>query len=326
MTLRGNLIRACASLCLFSAFTMQAHAESTSDHEWITLPETNPLAKPAETKNLIPDMTWAEVAEYLETNDMVIIPIGAIEQHGPQGPLGTDFLNGTERAKLVAQYTDVLVAPIMNVGNSPYHLDFPGTISVSPETLQQVYFEAVQSMIGQGFKRFLLLNAHGGNSATTSYIVDRINQETPGIAVNLGTAVRPFLETDKLAKRNHFDRHGGVNETSRSLYLQPNLVDLERAKKTKLHMLPHLRDMVPAIEAGDDTARLVFLVEALKQESTGKGTDTKDMTDTGVWSEQDLSLANAEIGRKDTEVFVNAAVQFIDRWKELRPVGAGPKK
>jgi creatinine amidohydrolase len=76
-------------------------------------------------------MTWPEVEALLKRTDMVIIPVGAIEQHGPQGPVGTDFLNGVEVAKLIAQQTDVLVAPILLPGNSPYHMGFPGTITLS---------------------------------------------------------------------------------------------------------------------------------------------------------------------------------------------------
>ena len=87
----------------------------------------------------------------------------------------------------------MLVAPILLPGNSPYHMEFPGTITLSSQTIQQVYFEAAQSLIKHGFKRVLLLNSHGGNQIITRYIADRINQETEGIAVELGDAAAPFL-------------------------------------------------------------------------------------------------------------------------------------
>ena len=143
--------------------------------------------------NYLPHMTWPEVRDLLARSDMVIMPVAAVEQHGHQGPLGTDFLNGLERAKLIAQKTDVLVAPILLPGNSPYHMEFPGTITLPAETIQQVFFQAAQSLISHGFQRFLILNSHGGNQAITRYIADRINQETAGIAVELGEAAAPFL-------------------------------------------------------------------------------------------------------------------------------------
>ena len=282
---------------------------------------TNPLWQEAKVKNYLPHMTWPEVRDLLTRTDMVIMPVASLEEHGHQGPIGTDFLNGLERAKLVAQKTDVLVAPILFPGNSPYHMAFPGTITLPAETIQLVYFQAAQSLIRHGFKRFLILNSHGGNQAISRYIVDRINQETAGIAVELGEAAAPFLKRSTRQEPREFDRHGGVNETSASLYLTPNLVDMRVARTAPLTLLPHLEKMLPEVVAGDPTATRVFLAESLKAEETGKGTSTRAMTETGVWSARDVKAATAERGREDAESFVAAAAAFIERWKQLRPLG-----
>jgi creatinine amidohydrolase len=282
--------------------------------------QTNPLWHEEKTKNYLPHMTWPEVKDLLTRTDMVIIPVGALEQHGLQGPMGTDFFNGTERALLVAQRTDVLVAPILLPGNSGYHMAFPGTITLSGETLERVYFEAAQSLILHGFRRFMFLNSHGGNQAITRFIVDRINQETAGIAVELGEAAAPFEKRAAAAPARTFDRHAGVGVTSESLYLTPTIVNLQAAVPAKLTMPEHLEKMVPDVIAGDPTATRVFLAEGLKPEETGKHTSTREMTSTGVWSTRDPKDATAERGRADTEAFVNAAVQFIERWKQLKPL------
>jgi creatinine amidohydrolase len=282
----------------------------------------NPLWHEQKVKNYLPHMTWPEVRDLLTRTDMVILPVTSIEEHGHQGPLGTDFLNGVERAKLVAQKTDVLVAPILFPGNSPYHMGFPGTITLPAETIQLVFFQAAQSLIAHGFKRVLILNSHGGNQAISRYVVDRINQETPGVAVELGEAAQPFTKGPRRNETAEFDRHAGVNETSASLYLTPNLVNMKEARTAPLTLPPHLQKMLPEVVAGDPTATLVFLAEALKAESTGKGTSTKEMTATGVWSARDVQAATAERGREDAERWVTAAVAFIERWKQLRPVGA----
>src|SRR5262245_16752858 len=253
----------------------------------------NPLWHEQKIKNYLPHMTWPEVRDLLTRSDMVIIPVASLEEHGHQGPIGTDFLNGLERAKLVAQKTDVLVAPILFPGNSPYHMAFAGTITLPAETIQLVYFQAAQSLIRHGFKRFLILNSHGGNQAISRYIVDRINQETAGIAVELGEAAQPFEKRSTRSEPREFDRHAGVGETSSSLYLTPNLVDMRNAQTAPLTLPPHLQKMLPEVAAGDATALRVFLAEALKAEETGKGTSTKDMTETGVWSERDVKAATA---------------------------------
>ena len=173
------------ALALLLALMMPAAAAAQA-------PPKNPLWHEEKIKNYLPHMTWPEVQDLLTRTDIVIIPIASIEQHALHLPIGTDFLNGVERAKLVAQRTDALVAPILLPGNSPYHMEFPGTITLSSQTIQQVYFEAAQSLMKHGFRRFALLNSHGGNQIITRYIADRINQETEGIAVELGEAAAPF--------------------------------------------------------------------------------------------------------------------------------------
>jgi creatinine amidohydrolase len=298
------------ALCACLAWAAPSSAQST-----------NPLWQEAKVKNYLPHMTWPEVRDLLTRTDMVIMPVASLEEHGHHGPNGTDFLNGLERAKLVAQKTDVLVAPILFPGNSPYHMAFPGTITLPAETIQLVYFQAAQSLIRHGFKRFLILNSHGGNQAISRYIVDRINQETAGIAVELGEAAEPFVKRSTRQEPRAFDRHGGVNETSASLYLTPNLVDIGAARTAPLTLKPHLQQMLEQVVAGDPTATRVFLAESLKAEETGKGTSTREMTETGVWSQRELTAASADRGREDAESFVAAATAFIERWKQLRPLG-----
>jgi creatinine amidohydrolase len=283
--------------------------------------QTNPLWREEKIKNFLPHMTSPEVRDLLARSDIVIIPVPSIEQHGPQTPTGTDYFIGVEQAKLIAQRTDVLVAPVLMAGQSPYHMEFPGTITLSSTTIQQVYFEAAQSLIHHGFRRFLFLNSHAGNQYITRFVVDRINQETPAVALELGDAVdaiggRPAPATTT----EGFDRHGGVNETARALYLFPSLVQLDKAQKATLTLPPDLGRMLPDVARGDRAATLIFLAEGLKPKDTGKHTSASEMSTTGVWSERNPREATAEQGRRSTDAFVDAAVRFIERWKTLRPL------
>jgi creatinine amidohydrolase len=287
--------------------------------------QTNPLWHEEEIKNYLPHMNWPEVQDLLTRTDMVIIPVASLEEHGPQTPIGTDYLSGVETAKLIAQKTDVLVAPILLPGISPYHMGFPGTITISHDTAQRVYFEAVQSLIHHGFRRILFLNAHTGNQYLTAYVADRINQETPAIALELHTVTQGGQEGTSPATRTTaapFDRHGGVGETSSAMYLIPNLVDLSKAGKNDLTLPDHLNKALPQVNSGDRAASQVFLAEALKPKETGKHTSTREMTATGVWSQRDTRESTADRGRGATNSFVNAAVAFIDKWKTIRPLAS----
>ncbi len=212
--------------------------------------QTNPLWHEQKTKNYLPDMTWPEVQDLLTRTDMVILPLTALEQHGPQLPIGTDYFTGIEEAKLIAQRTDVLVAPILFPGISPYHMEFPGTIALSPDTVQRVYFEAALSLVRHGIRRILLFASHTGNQSVSRYIVDRINQETPAVAIELTDAAAPFLPKSS-SKETKFDRHAGVGETSGGLYLFPTLVDMSKAGPNRLQAPEHLQNMFPDVIARD---------------------------------------------------------------------------
>jgi creatinine amidohydrolase len=262
-------------------------------------------------------MTVPEVEQFLEKSDMVIIPVGALEQHGNHLPIGTDFINGVESAKLIAQQRDILVCPVLMAGQSPYHMGFAGTITLKAETILKVHLETVDSLLKHGFKRFIIMNSHGGNRAISTLLVDQINQTTAGVAVSFSQAIGPFMEPEVTEKATVLDRHGGTGETSRSLYLMPDLVQLDKATTAKLTLPKHLRAMLPEVINDEPTAKMLFLAEGLKAEETGKKTSSAEISSTGVWGERDPKESTALRGEKNTTRVVNAAVKFIDKWNLL---------
>ena len=279
--------------------------------------QTNPLWTEGKVKNYLPHMTVPEVNEFLQKSDLVIIPIGALEQHGNHLPIGTDIINGVERCKLIAQQRDILVSPVLMAGQSPYHMGFAGTITLSADIILKVHLEAVSSLIVHGFHRFIIMNAHGGNRAISTLLVDQINQTTRGVAVSFNEAVQPFMEALSHEPASVFDRHAGTGETSNSLYLMPTLVQLDKAVPATLTLPHHLNEMLPDVIAEEPSAKMLFLAEGLKSEETGKRTSSSEMSTTGVWGERDPRESTIERGKDSTTRMVKAAVKFIDRWNEL---------
>lgn len=279
--------------------------------------QTNPLWTQKKVKNYLPHMTTLEVEALLQKTDMVVIPVASLEQHGNHLPIGTDFINGVEQSKLIAQERDILVAPVLMAGQSPYHMGFAGTITLRAETILQVHMEAVESLIQHGFKRFVIMNAHGGNRAISTLLVDQINQTTAGVAVSFGAAIRPFMEAENAAPSTVLDRHAGTGETSKSLYLMPDLVQLDKAVAAELTLPAHLDAMLPEVVEGEPTALMLFLAEGLKAEETGKKTSSAEMSTTGVWGSRDPKEGSAARGQDVASKTVSAAVRFIDRWNEL---------
>ena len=100
--------------------------------------QTNPLWTEQKVRNYLPHMTVPEVRDLLTRTDMVIMPIASLEQHGLHLPIGTDFLNGLERAKLIAQRAEVPVAPILLPCQSTYHMGLEGRSTFSGEPIRVV--------------------------------------------------------------------------------------------------------------------------------------------------------------------------------------------
>jgi creatinine amidohydrolase len=121
------------------------------------------------------ELNWMDVESYLARDDRVMLVLGACEQHGYLSIL-TDSLVPQALADAASQETQVLVAPALNFGVSPYFLTFPGTISLRSSTYLAVFEDLLSSLIQSGFKRFLILNGHGGNHLATGLTAELLNR------------------------------------------------------------------------------------------------------------------------------------------------------
>jgi creatinine amidohydrolase len=108
-------------------------------------------------------MNWMQVESYLRGDDRCILPIGSTEQHA-QLSLCVDAILAERVSVEAAEPMGVPVYPVMPFGLAPYFLAFPGTISLSVETLLAVVRDAVSSVHRSGFRRILIVNGHGGNA------------------------------------------------------------------------------------------------------------------------------------------------------------------
>ena len=121
--------------------------------------------------------TWHEVEDYLRTQRGCIVPIGSVEQHGPNGLIGTDHLDAEFVAKGVGDAIGCMVAPTLAYGMSQHHLGFAGSATLRPSTLIAVVRDVVLSLAKHGFERFFFINGHGGNVATVTAGFDEIYAE-----------------------------------------------------------------------------------------------------------------------------------------------------
>lgn len=128
------------------------------------------------------DLNWMDVEQYLKTDDRLILVLGACEQHGYLSLL-TDIKIPLALADAASAQTGVLVAPPLNFGLSPYFAKYPGTLSLRAQTFFAVIEDLVRWVYGQGFKRLLIVNGHGGNEPAKAVLHELVN-ELPGLRVN----------------------------------------------------------------------------------------------------------------------------------------------
>lgn len=111
------------------------------------------------------DLHWPDVAK-LSRDVPVVVPVAALEQHGHHMPLFTDSLLCGEVVRRAAEKLGdrALVTPLMWLGNSEHHLDFPGTMSAAPRVYLDLLHNLAENFLFHGFKRILFVNGHGGNN------------------------------------------------------------------------------------------------------------------------------------------------------------------
>ncbi len=180
---------------------------------------------------ILSEMTSPEI-DALPRDIVVLIPIASCEQHSTHLPVFTDSMIGGEVARRVHECApnDVLVLPVQWLGYSQHHIRYPGTVSAISETHLLLMMDIVASMVGHGFKKILIQNSHGGNSAGISVLLQRLMERYPDGDVEFYTRWA-WASMDKLnAIRdlgNEGSGHAGETETSMILAMRPDLVRTE---------------------------------------------------------------------------------------------------
>ncbi len=188
--------------------------------------------------------TWPQIEEYLKSKQTVLLPIGSVEQHGPTGLVGTDFLTATTIAQRVGIKEEIMVAPPLCYGMSAHHMGFCGTITLSPQTLIHVVCDVVQSLSQHGFKEFYFINGHGGNIATISAAFCELKQKENDLKLHLISwfLLDEVLKYQDLHFKDENGHHATPGEVSVTMHTYPEAFErqtlpreLPLAKKERTH-------------------------------------------------------------------------------------------
>ncbi len=166
-------------------------------------------------------MNYPEVEAYLKKSDTIIIPIGSLENHGLHMPLGTDTIIPDRIAELINDRSELLIAPTINYGATDDIVGFPGTVSIGTEGLIALLRTICDQLYAYGFRHFMILNGHGGNSAAIQAVGMHLYRKGAYLA-NLNWWLMAGQINPAWA-----GGHGGGEETAGVMAVDPSLIKTE---------------------------------------------------------------------------------------------------
>ncbi len=236
-------------------------------------------------------LSSSEFDEKRKTCKTVILPVGATEVYGPHMPLGSDIIVAQDIAVLVAECTNALVGPSLEVGESYSLSKYPGTLFLRPETWKMVISDYMTSLMKWGFTQFMFINGHAGNVPIIGQLCRPLERDF-GIKVAQVDWWRfTRAKAIGICDTEGWMCHGHASEcgTSVMLYLHPEYVNMAKAQK----VTPKEGDNYEKF--GDIITYTLF----------------NETTESGILG--DATIATAEKGKKIVERCVNRIVDYMKK-------------
>jgi len=244
-------------------------------------------------------MAWWEAEEKIKKSKVAIVPVGATEQHGLHLGVGADWIQAWEIAKRVGEKSDVLVLPVLTYGVSGHHKEFPGTITLSESTYEEVIYEVLSNLNRLKIGRVVFINGHGGNTSSIISALKRAreNYDMIGSILEWWT-----VWGDRTIFGQKFEAHGGYSETAFMLAARPEAVKMEYAV---LSPTKQFDDNIEILRAGQAKFNGGVVWLPLK---------TADVTDTGSMTESSPKEApgTRDYSKITLEFSVNLMNEYVD--------------
>jgi creatinine amidohydrolase len=206
---------------------------------------------PRHPEHLIENLTQPVAAQRIAESGLAVVVAGSIEQHGSHLPLGTDAFAALSIAERVADRLGSVVVSLGWVGIAHYHGSWPGSLTLQPETLINVFVDIVGGLRAAGAERILIVNWHEGNTATLRLAADRA-QQAHGVMCLIAET---HIITNSMAPDEMEFTHAGAMETSAVLAYDQSLVRMDllaapsdRATGDDAHAWFRRRDVFPILK------------------------------------------------------------------------------
>ncbi|MFB6149721.1 MAG: creatininase family protein [Halobacteriales archaeon] len=243
------------------------------------------------------DIPWPELGDYVASEQVAMVPLGSTEQHGPHLPLATDHLIAEGLARAAADRSGYLCTPTVNVGVSPHHKQFHGTMWVDPPVFRDYVESLTRNLTYHGIERIVYVNAHGGNVRHLREVGRKLRAEDVCFACEwMWDESIPDL-VDELFEQN--GPHGGPKETAMIMHLAGDLVAEDRLADARDHGVYDVEQL-----EGVHGSRVTY--------------DAVDSSENGAFGDQ--TDATAEKGEQLFEAAVEELIGLLD-WVDDQPRG-----
>jgi creatinine amidohydrolase len=258
------------------------------------------------------EMTWQDLAGADTARWIAVLPVAAVEQHGPHLPLGVDTFIAEaylERVRtMLPADLPVSFLPLQKLGQSDEHLNFPGTLTLTAATVIRAWSETAESLNRAGVAKLVVVTSHGGNLQAIELIARELRARLGMLVVTCAWHRFGYPEGLFSAEERHHGIHAGAIETSLMLAARPETVRMERAANA-----------VPASVAMEREFKWLHAYRP-----AGFGWMTQDLHPSGAVG--DPTVASAEKGEAALAYGARAFVELlgeIDRF-DLARLGKGP--
>ncbi|MCP5027555.1 MAG: creatininase family protein [Actinomycetia bacterium] len=181
------------------------------------------------------DLTGPELSQRVIPSSILLLPVGAVEQHGPHLPMSVDHVIADEMATAVVDQVgdelDVWQLPTMSISKSNEHAWSAGTLYLRAETMMAVLVDIGRAAASTGAERLVILNGHGGNTTHLGTALRELRLQFGLKTFLVHPSVPPAYGGSSTADELGMGIHGGLNETSIFMHLRPDLVDLSKAER-----------------------------------------------------------------------------------------------
>ncbi len=259
---------------------------------------------------LLYQMAWIDAKRAFQQTRLALVPIGSVEQHGPHMPLGTDFMIAEYLAKAAGERLDAIITPVIPIGYAAYHADFPGTLSVSKQTLTAYVGEFCAYLVKYGITHIIFVNGHGGNGGPLDTVGQTLRDQGIAVANFMWWESAPGLDSDWSP-----NGHGDAIEGSMILAIEPETFRKDRAA------LPVNKKLTTSLQALDGSNVSFGRGQVRVALRVGDVSDTGNMLEYGLNDTANFTRspadANERLGREMLDGLAEYLVAFGREFLDL---------